>query len=110
MISFDDFLKVDIRVGRIISVEEYPEARKPSYKVRVDFGSEIGVKQSSAQLPKTYSKDELMGKQVICVVNFPPKQIGSFMSEVLILGVPGGNGGVILLQPEREVDLGVRLF
>lgn len=108
-ITYDDFQKVDIRVGKIISVEDYPEARKPSYKVKVDFG-EIGMKQSSVQLPATYGKEELVGKQVIAVVNFPPKQIGKFMSEVLVLGVPDEKGGVILLQPEREVPLGGRMF
>ncbi len=109
-ISFDDFLKVDIRVGKIISVDDYPEARKPSFKLKIDFGAEIGVKQSSAQITALYKKEELIGRNVLAVVNFPPKQIGKFISEVLTLGVPDEKGNVVLLTPERDVEVGVRLF
>jgi len=109
-ISYDDFEKVDIRVGKILEVNEFPEARKPSYKLKIDFGKEIGIKQSSAQIKHLYKKEDLMGKQVIAVVNFSPKQIANFMSEVLTLGVPDKDGRVILLIPEREVDLGARMF
>lgn len=110
MISFDEFLKVDIRVGKIISVEDYPEARKPSYKLKIDFGAEIGVKKSSAQIKALYKKDELLGRHVIAVVNFPPKQIGPFISEVLTLGVPDEKGDVVLVKPDFDVPLGARLF
>ncbi len=109
MISFDDFLKVDIRVGKIVAVEDFPEARNPSYKLKMDFGKEVGVKASGAQITQ-YSKEELVGNLVLAVVNFPPKQIGRFKSEVLTLGVQGKNGKVVLIQPERDVELGVRLF
>ncbi len=109
MMSFDDFLKVDIRVGKIIKVEDFPEARRPSYKLKIYFGKEIGMKASGAQI-KQYSKEELKGKLVLAVVNFPPKQIGLFKSEVLTLGVQGKTGKVVLVQPERDVELGVRLF
>ncbi len=109
-ISFDDFLKVDIRVGKIIAVEDYPEARKPSYKLKIDFREEIGIKQSSAQITALYTKQQLIGKQVIAVVNFPPKQIGKFISEVLTLGVPDEKGNVVLLTPERDVEIGARMF
>lgn len=107
-ISFDDFLKVDIRVGKIIRVEDFPEARKLAYKLMIDFG-ELGIKRSSAQITKTYSKEELVGQQVVAVVNFPPKQIANFVSEVLILGAITKNGDVILLKPDREVGLGDRI-
>jgi tRNA-binding protein len=109
VIDFDDFLKVDIRVGRITRVEDFPEARKPAWKLFVDFGEEIGAKQSSAQV-KDYSREELEGRLVVAVVNFPPRQIGPFMSEVLVLGVPDEEGRVILLRPDSEVPLGGRMF
>lgn len=109
MISFDDFLKVDIRVGKIVAVEDFPEARKPAYQLKIDFGKEIGTKVSGAQITQ-YSKEELNGKLILAVVNFPPKQIGKFNSEVLTLGVQGKNGKVVLIQPERDVELGVRLY
>ena len=109
MISFDDFLKVDVRVGRIVSAEDFPEARNPSYKLVIDFGAEMGTKKSSAQITG-YRKEDLAGKLVLAVVNFPPRQIANFMSEVLTLGVPGKNGEVVLVEPEREVEAGGRLF
>jgi tRNA-binding protein len=96
-------------VGRIVQVDEFPEARKPAYKLRIDFGPELGVKRSSAQIT-TYARDELLGRQVIAVVNFPPRQIGPFMSEVLTLGLPDADGQVVLLMPTREVPLGGKLF
>lgn len=110
MIAFADFDNVDIRVGRIVEVQDFPQARKPSYKLQIDFGPDIGVKRSSAQLTTHYRKDELAGRLVVAVVNFPPKQIGPFISEVLTLGVPDGNGGVVLLVPERDVPIGGRMF
>jgi tRNA-binding protein len=109
MISYADFEKVDIRVGRIVQVDEFPEARKPAYKLQIDFGPELGVKKSSAQIT-TYSKESLLGMQVVAVVNFPPRQIGPFMSEVLTLGVPDEDGSVVLLTPTRPVPLGGRMF
>lgn len=109
-ISFDDFLKVDIRVGRIVEAEPYPEARKPAFKLVIDFGGEIGRKKSSAQITRYYAPETLIGRQVLAVVNFPPRQIGKFMSEVLTLGVPDGTGEVVLLTPEQDVPLGGRLF
>lgn len=109
-ISFDDFLKVDIRVGTIVAVDDFPEARRPAYRLRVDFGSEIGIKKSSAQLPALYAKEDLLGRQVAAVVNFPPKQVGRFMSEVLVLGFPDAEGRVVLIQPERPVPNGGRLY
>ncbi len=110
MISYDDFEKVDIRVGKIISVEDFPQARKPAYKLQIDFGPEIGVKRSSAQITKCYTKDELLGRLVMGVVNFPPKQIGPFRSECLTLGVPDEHGNVVLLSPTQEVPVGGRMF
>jgi len=109
MITYNDFEQVDIRVGRIINIEDFPQARKPAYKLTIDFGPEIGTKRSSAQITN-YTKEELLGKQVLAVVNFPPRQIGPFLSEVLTLGVPDGNGNVILLTPTKEVPLGGKMF
>lgn len=110
MIDFDDFLKVDIRVGRIVAAEPYPEARKPAFKLRIDFGPALGEKRSSAQITKHYQPDTLIGRQVLAVVNFAPRQIGKFMSEVLVLGVPDAEGEVVLLQPSQDVPLGGRLY
>jgi tRNA-binding protein len=101
---------VDIRVGRVVAVDDFPEARKPAYKLRIDFGAEIGIRKSSAQATRRYSKEELLNRLVVAVVNFPPKQIGPYMSEVLTLGVPDGNGDVVLLVPERDVPIGGRMF
>ena len=109
MINFDDFLKIDIRVGRIIDVQPFPEARKPAWKLQIDFGSEIGVKKSSAQITDLYDADALIGRQILAVVNFPPRQIGPFMSEVLTLGVSDSNGAILLVRPDDEVEEGVRL-
>ena len=109
-IGFDDFMKVDIRVGTVIEAVPFPEARKPAWKLKVDFGDEIGVKRSSAQITVHYQPDELVGRQVAGVVNFPPRQIGPFMSEVLTLGFADGNGDIVLLQPERAVPNGSRMF
>ena len=108
-ISFADFERVDIRVGRVTAVEDFPRARKPSYRLTVDFGPELGERRTSAQVT-TYSKEELVGLQVVAVVNFEPKNIAGFMSEVLVLGVPGPEGEVVLLTPTREVPLGGRMF
>ncbi|SFG80482.1 tRNA-binding protein [Palleronia marisminoris] len=107
--SFDDFLKLDIRVGRIVEAEPFPEARKPAIKLRVDFGGEIGIKQSSAQITAHYDPATLVGKQVLAVVNFPPRQIGPVKSEVLVLGVPDPQGEVVLVAPDQDVPLGGRL-
>src|SRR5262245_23166451 len=109
-LSYAEFEKVDIRVGRIVEVDDFPEARKPAFKLKIDFGAAIGVKRSSAQVTKYYTKRELLNRLVIAVVNFPPKQIGPFMSEVLTLGVPDAEGAVVLLTPERDVPLGGRMF
>ena len=109
-ISFDDFLKVDIRVGRIVEAQPFPKARKPAYKLVIDFGPEIGTKKSSAQITTHYTLEELIGRQVMAVVNFPPRQIGPFMSEVLTLGVPDAEGEVVLIAPGQDVPLGGRLF
>jgi len=109
-IGFDDFLKVDIRVGTIIEAEPYPEARKPSIKLVIDFGGTIGRKKSSAQITKHYRPEDLPGRQVLAVVNFPPRQIGRFMSEVLTLGIPDAEGEVVLIGPGHAVLDGGRLF
>jgi tRNA-binding protein len=110
MISYDDFEKVDIRVGTIVAVEPFPEARKPAFKLKIDFGDRIGIKKSSAQITKHYSAESLMGRQVAAVVNFPPRQIGPFMSEVLTLGFPDAEGGVVLIGPSLGVPNGGKLF
>ncbi len=109
-IGFDDFLKVDIRVGTVVRAEPYPEARRPAYKVWVDFGEEIGVRKTSAQATAHYALEDLIGRQVAAVVNFPPKQIGKFMSEVLVLGFPDGEGEVVLVVPDQHVPNGSRLY
>jgi tRNA-binding protein len=110
MITYQDFEKVDIRVGRILKVEDFPQARKPAYILEIDFGPQIGVKKSSAQLTTNYTKEELIGKLIIAVINFPIKRIGPFLSEVLTLGLPDGNGGVVLLCPTQDVPLGGKMF
>lgn len=109
-ITYSDFEKVDIRVGRIVEVSDFPEARKPAYKLKIDFGPEIGVKKSSAQITKRYTREQLQGKMVMGVVNFPPKQIGPFISESLTLGFADGNGDVILAVPDKDAPLGAQLF
>lgn len=108
-ITFDDFLKVDVRVGRIVRAEPYPEARKPAIKMWIDFGDELGKKKTSAQVTAHYTPEGLVGKQVMAVVNFPPRQIGKFMSEVLVLGMPDADGEVVLVGPDTEVPVGGRL-
>jgi len=109
-IGFADFLKVDIRVGRVVQAAAFPEARCPAIKLWVDFGEKIGVKKTSAQLTVHYTPETLVGRQVAAVVNFPPKQIGKFMSEILVLGFPDAEGAVVLIGPERDVPLGGRLY
>jgi tRNA-binding protein len=110
MITFADFDRVDIRVGRIVRAEVFPEARKPAYKLTIDFGPSIGTRRSSAQLTRHYEASALEGRLVLAVVNFPPRQIGPFMSEVLTLGVPDDDGGVVLVVPDKDVPLGGKLF
>jgi tRNA-binding protein len=109
-ISFDDFLKVDIRVGRIVEAEPFPEARKPAYKLRVDLGPDLGTRRSSAQITRHYELDALIGRRVLAVVNFPPRQIGPVRSEILVLGVPDAEGEVVLVTPDLDVPLGGRLY
>jgi len=109
-ITYADFARVDIRVGTVVEAEPYPEARKPSYKLKIDFGAELGVKRSSAQITKHYPREALLGRQVAAVVNFPPKQIGKFMSEVLVLGFPDAEGEVVLIAPSLAVPNGGKLF
>ncbi len=109
-IRFEDFERVDIRVGRIVHADTFPEARKPAYRLQIDFGPEIGTKRSSAQLTVHYEPRELVGRLVMAVVNFPPRQIGPFMSEVLTLGVPDESGAVVLVTPDKTVPIGGRLF
>jgi len=108
-ISFDDFLKVDVRVGVVLRAEPYPEARKPAIKLWIDFGDEIGERQSSAQITAHYAPEALIGKQVLAVVNFPPRQIGKFMSQVLVLGLPDEAGNIVLIGPDQPVPTGGRL-
>ena len=110
MATYEDFEKLDIRVGKIIEIEDFPEARKPSYKLKIDFGKEVGIKKSCAQLPQNYSKEELRDKLVLGVINFPPRQIGPAVSEVLTLGVLDDNGECILIAPDKNVSLGVKLY
>lgn len=109
-ISWSDFEKVDLRVGTIVEVYDFPEARKPAYQLKIDFGEEIGVRKSSAQITKHYTKEELVGRQVVAVVNFPPKQIGKFMSECLVTGFADANGDVVLTSVERKVPNGAKMF
>jgi tRNA-binding protein len=109
-ISWEDFEKVDVRVGRVVAAEPFPEARKPSIKLAVDFGPEVGEKRTSAQLTAHYAVEDLVGRQVVAVVNFPPKRIAGFESEALVLGVPDAQGAVVLLGPDREVFPGSRMF
>jgi tRNA-binding protein len=105
MATFDEFLKIDVRVGQIVSVDEFPEARKPAYKLTIDFGGDIGIKKSSAQITHHYKKEDLLKKKVLAVVNFPPRQIGPFMSEVLTLGVPDEQGNVVLIAPDKDAAI-----
>jgi tRNA-binding protein len=109
-ITYDDFLRVDIRVGTIIDAQDFPEARKPAFKITVDFGDAVGTRKTSAQVTENYTKESLIGKQVAGVVNFPPKQIATFMSEFLVLGFPDENGKVVLVSPSITVPNGGRLF
>lgn len=110
MATIDDFIKLDIRVGKIIEVNDFPEAKKPAYKLKIDFGEEIGIKISCAQLVTNYKKEDLQDKLVLAVVNFPPRQIGPAISEVLTLGVPDVGGNCILIQPEKDVSIGAKLY
>ncbi len=109
-IGFDDFLKVDVRVGRIVDAQPFPEARKPAFRLAIDLGPAIGIKKSSAQITRNHRLEDLVGRLVLCVVNFPPRQIGPMRSEVLTLGVPDADGEVMLIAPDRDVPLGGRLY
>ncbi len=110
LIDFADFEKVNIRVGRIVDAQDFPEARKPAYKLWVDFGPEIGIRKTSAQVTQNYTKEELVGRMVAGVINFPPRQIGKYMSEFLVLGFPDENGNVTLVRPDKDVPLGGKLY
>ena len=110
MITYDDFVKIEMRTGKIIHVEDFPRAKKPSYKVKADFGPEVGIKWSCVQAKREYTQEELLNRQVIGVLNFPPKNIAGFMSEVLLLGVPAADGGLSLLIPSREALIGGRVY
>jgi tRNA-binding protein len=110
MIAFQDFTKVELRAGKVIEALDFPEARKPAYKLKIDFGPEIGIKKSSAQITKHYTKEQLLGRMVMAVVNFPPKQVGPFMSECLTVGVHDANGDVVLVSIEKDVPLGAKLL
>lgn len=109
MISFDDFLKVDIRVGTVVAAREFPQARKPAFQLEIDFGPELGIKRSSAQITVHYTLENLVGRQVLAVVNFPPRQIANFFSEVLVLGLETADHSIVLLQPEQAVENGLRM-
>ncbi len=109
-ISVDEFRKIDVRVGKVLEAEDFPEAIKPAYKLKIDFGPHVGIKTSSVQITENYKKEELVGRRVLGVVNFAPRKIGPFWSEVLTLGVPDDNGKVVLLKPDKETPLGGRLF
>ena len=109
-VTFDDFAKIDVRAGRIVKAEPFPEARKPAFKLVIDFGEEIGQRKSSAQITQRYALEDLVGMQVLAVVNFPPRQIGPFMSEVLTLGLPDEEGNVVLVTPDKAVPLGGALY
>jgi tRNA-binding protein len=109
-LSFADFLKVDVRIGTVVRAEPYPEARRPAFKLWVDFGPDLGVKKTSAQITRHYPLEDLPGRQVAAVVNFPPKQIGTFMSEILVLGVPAADGEVVMIAPDLPVPNGGRLY
>ncbi len=108
-IFFEDFIKIDMRIGKILSADDFPKAKKPAYKLTIDFGDEIGVKHSSAQITKMYSKEELVGSLIVAIVNFPPRQIADFLSEVLVLGIDDGNDEVLLLKPDGEAKPGARI-
>jgi tRNA-binding protein len=110
MATIDDFQKLDIRVGRVLCCDAFPEARKPAYKLTIDCGPEIGTKRSSAQITENYRREDLSGRLVLCVVNFPPRQIGPFLSEVLTLGVPDDKGHVVLIRPDADVSVGGRMY
>ena len=109
-ISFDDFMKVDVRVGEVVDAQPFPEARRPAIKLWVDFGGELGIRKSSAQITKHYTPETLIGRQVMAVVNFPPRQIGKFMSEILVLGAPDADGEVVLIAPDQTIPKGGRLY